>query len=66
MAPVKAMSNILLDDHESQEDDGVRNVIRFIKTIGKFIGARKEEDISKQSFGNNWSFNNFFQIKSEL
>ena len=43
MGPVKAMPMILLDDRESQHNDGLREVIRLMKGIGRFIGTRREE-----------------------
>merc|ERR1712055_419399 len=48
MGPVKAMSMILLDDHESQHNDGLREVVRLMKGIGRFMGTRREETIQKK------------------
>merc|ERR1712215_12149 len=48
MGPVKAMPMILLDDHESQHNDGLREVIRLMKGIGRFIGTRREEPNQKK------------------
>merc|ERR550534_1843505 len=43
MGPVKAIPTILLDDEESQHNDGVRQTIRLMKGIGRFVGTRREE-----------------------
>jgi len=48
MGPVKAMPMILLDDHESQHNDGLREVVRLMKGIGRFMGTRREETIQKK------------------
>ena len=56
MGPIKAMSNILLDDVQSQKSDGLRIVINIIKRIGTFIGARNAEDSSEISLLNNIFF----------
>jgi len=48
MGPVKAMSMILLDDHESQHNDGLREVVRLMKGIGRFMGTRREEANQKK------------------
>jgi len=48
MGSVKAMSMILLDDHESQHNDGLREVTRLMKGIGRFMGTRREETIQKK------------------
>jgi len=64
MGPVKAMPMILLDDHESQHNDGLREVIRLIKGIGRFIGTRREETNQKKVPINVASFSDL--MKTEL
>jgi len=66
MAPVKAMPRTLLDDHKSQHNDGVRKVIKFIKDIGTFLGARNANrfpEISPLKFDSSVEF---LSIKSEF
>merc|ERR1719233_2861107 len=55
---------ILLDDHESQHNDGLREVIRLMKGIGRFIGTRREESNHKKLAINVASFANL--MKTEL
>lgn len=50
MTPIKMMPRILLDDDESQHKDGVRNVIKLIKGVGRLIGARRKDDIVTKEF----------------
>merc|ERR1711862_7669 len=64
MGPVKAMPMILLDDHESQHNDGLREVIRLIKGIGRFFGTRREETNQKKVPINVASFSDL--MKTEL
>merc|ERR1712002_305406 len=64
MGPVKAMPMILLDDHESQHNDGLREVIRLMKGIGRFIGTRWEETSQKNLPINVASFSDL--MKTEL
>ena len=64
MAPVKAMPTILLDDEESQHNDGVRQTIRLMKGIGRFVGTRREERKDGNSHINVASFSAL--MKTEL
>merc|ERR1719312_2449633 len=40
MAPIKAMSLTLLDDDDTQHKDGLRQSIKFLKSIGDLLGGR--------------------------
>ena len=40
-APVKAFP-YLLDDESSQHEDGLRSVVKLIKILGRWIGAKLE------------------------
>ena len=66
MAPVKAMPLTLLDDHESQHNDGVRKVISFIKDLGKFIGARRTTTPQQIFALKDASLVSFLPVKSEF
>ena len=68
MAPVKAMPMTLLDDHESQHNDGVRKVINFIKDVGKLIGARRSTTPTPQEIFalNDASLVSFLPVRSEF
>ena len=66
MTPIKAMSMTLLDNEESQHNDGVRKVITLMKGIGQLFGTRKEEDVSKKFPMNVGIFDNNLHIKYEF
>ena len=59
LAPVKSFPRLLLDDEQSQHQDGCRNVIKLIKKIGTAAGfrernqAEKENPTSSKSFSQN-------------
>ena len=40
-APVKMFSRQMLDDESSQNKDGVRRVVKTIKTLGEMVGLRR-------------------------
>jgi len=50
MSPIKAMPKTLLENEESQHDDGVRTAIRIIKTIGNQIGVGKGNRVSSNLY----------------
>jgi len=66
MTPIKAMSMTLLDNEESQHNDGVRKVITLMKGIGQLFGTRKEEDVSENFPMNVGIFANDLHMKYEF
>jgi len=68
--PVKAMPRLLLDDKESQHMDGVRSVVKVLKHLGQWFGARrqvaKNDELSVLHSGENKGFNYMFARESEL
>ena len=48
--PVKMFPRLLLDDEASQNDDGVREVVKLMKKAGETLGLRRNVE---KSDGNN-------------
>jgi len=44
MVPVKALPEFLLDNEESQHEDGLRPVVKVLKQLGRWIGVRRNEN----------------------
>ena len=52
-APVKMFPRLLLDDEASQQEDGIREVVKLMKKAGETLGLRRkveEEDVEKPRF----------------
>merc|ERR1712108_9862 len=65
-APVKMFSRQLLDDESSQHKDGVRRVVKAIKTIGEMVGLRrnvKNENDKAQLGRPSWTEGNLIEAK---
>ena len=60
------MSMTLLDNEESQHNDGVRKVITLMKGIGQLFGTRQEEIVSEKFPMNVGIFDNDLHIKYEF
>ena len=47
-APVKMFSSLLLDDTNSQHEDGVRKVVKILKELGNRIGLRRKVQVEEE------------------
>ena len=58
-APVKMFPRLLLDDEASQQEDGVREVVKLMKKAGETLGLRRKveksdgNNVEKRSFSDN-------------
>ena len=65
-APVKMFPRQLLDDESSQHKDGVRRIVKAIKTIGEMLGLRRnvtDEKNKDQLERPSWSEGILFESK---
>ena len=65
-APVKMFPRQLLDDESSQHKDGVRRVVKAIKTIGEMVGLRRNvtDENDKAQLGRpSWPEGNLIEAK---
>ena len=57
LTPVKMFPRLLLDDEESQHKDGLREVIKNLKSFGTIMGSRqrnhREKEIKRKGFVSN-------------
>ena len=44
LAPVKLLPQLLLDNEESQHQDGVREVVKMLKGLGRMLGLRRKDN----------------------
>ena len=66
-APVKMFPKLLLDDHESQHQDGCRRVVKLMKKVGTAAGFRqrnqeKKENPTSGCFSQNVQFAGFSKL----
>ena len=48
LAPVKSFPRLLLDDEQSQHQDGCRNVVKLMKKMATAVGLRQRNQAQKE------------------
>ena len=55
-APVKMFPRLLLDDEASQQEDGIREVVKLMKKAGETLGLRRNLEKSDGNYVEKPSF----------